>query len=138
MSDFRPLAELSATRFETVAILRKMAAASRQLAELKGVAASIPHQGILVNTLGMQEAKDSSAIENIVTTHDELFRDAAFPEAAGSAAAKEVLRYRQALEVGFDAVSATGLLTVNHVLEVQRELERNDAGFRKVPGTVLK
>src|SRR5215210_3786944 len=108
MSDFRPLAELSATRFETVAILRKMAAASRKLAELKGVAASIPNQGILINTLGMQEAKDSSAIENIVTTHDELFRDDVFPDQERGGAAKEVLRYRQALRVGFAAVHRSG------------------------------
>jgi Fic family protein len=64
----------------------------------------MPNQGILISTLGLQEAKDSSAIENIVTTHDELFRDAAFPEAAAGAATKEVARYRQALRVGFDAV----------------------------------
>lgn len=133
-----PLHRLDPGRFETPAILKQLAGASRQLAELKGVARSIPNQGILINTLGMQEAKDSSAIENIVTTHDELFRDDAFPEAAGSVAAKEVLRYRQALWVGFNAVRRTGLLTNNHVLQVQAELERNDAGFRRVPGTTLQ
>ena len=133
-----PLTDLDPARFDTPSILKGLAAASRQLAELKGVSASIPHAGILISALGMQEAKDSSAIENIVTTHDELFRDAAFPEETGSASAKEVLRYRQALKVGFDAVSATGLVTINHILQVQQELERNDAGFRKVPGTVLK
>jgi hypothetical protein len=63
---------------------------------LKGVASSIPHQGILINTLGMREAKDSSAIENIVTTHDELFPEDVFPGISGSPAAKEVQRYRQA------------------------------------------
>ena len=133
-----PLTDLDPSRFETTSILRMLATASRQLAELKGVSASIPHAGILINTLGMQEAKDSSAIENIVTTHDELFQEGAFPGEAGSASAKEVLRYRQALKVGFKAVRATGLLTINHILEIQRELERNEAGFRKVPGTVLK
>jgi Fic family protein len=133
-----PLIDLDPTRFDRPDILKGVAAASRQLAELKGVTASIPHAGILINALGIQEAKDSSAIENIVTTHDELFRDAAFPEEGTSPEAKEVLRYRQALKTGFDAVSATRLLTVNHILKVQEELERNDAGFRKVPGTVLK
>jgi Fic family protein len=133
-----PLTDLDPARFNTPSVLRALAAASRQLAELKGVAASIPHAGILINALGMQEAKDSSAIENIVTTHDELFREGAFPEEGGSASAKEVLRYRQALRVGFDAVSATGLLTINYILQIQQELERNEAGFRKVPGTVLK
>ncbi len=132
-----PLTDLAPARFDTPAILKGLAAASRQLAELKGVSAFIPHAGILINALGMQEAKDSSAIENIVTTHVELFREGTFPEEAGSASAMEVLRYRQALRVGFDAVSATGLLCINHILQVQQELERNDAGFRKVPGTVL-
>lgn len=131
-----PLHALPAGRFATPAILARLNAASRQLAELKGVASSIPNQGILVNTLGLQEAKDSSAIENIVTTHDELFRESLADRASG--AAKEVARYRQALRVGFDAVAGTGLLTNRHVLAVQAELEQNRAGFRKLPGTVLK
>lgn len=138
MTPLLPLDQLSAERFETPAILKKVASASRQLAELKGVAASIPNQGILINTLGMQEAKDSSAIENIVTTHDELFRDAAFPEHLRNPGAKEVLRYRQALAVGFTAVRQSGLLTTNHILDIQAELERSSAGFRKLPGTSLK
>jgi Fic family protein len=137
-SSILPLETLDPSRFDHPAVLKKLASASRHLAELKGVAASIPHQGILINTLGMQEAKDSSAIENIVTTHDELFKDDAFPEDAVNPAAKEVLRYRQALRVGFDAVRETGLITVNHILAVQAELERNSAGFRKLPGTALK
>ncbi len=116
----------------------RLAAASRQLAELKGVASSIPNQGILINTLGLQEAKDSSAIENIVTTHDELFRNAVFPAQAASAAAKEVARYDQALHIGWQAVVETKLLTTNTILRVQKELEQNDAGFRKLPGTSLE
>lgn len=111
-----PLASLSPARFETAAILKKLASASRQLAELKGVAAAIPHQGILINTLGLQEAKDSSAIENIVTTHDELFREGAFPDSSGSPAAKEVARYRLALNIGFEVVRTERLLTCNHIL----------------------
>jgi Fic family protein len=133
----RPLQDLDPRRFETAAILKRLAAASRELGELKGAAASIPNQGILINTLGIQEAKDSSAIENIVTTHDELFRDDAFPEDGGPAA-KEVMRYRQALWTGFQAVRDTGLLTNRDVLRIQAELEHNDAGFRRVPGTTLK
>ncbi|HXC25613.1 MAG TPA: Fic family protein [Gemmatimonadaceae bacterium] len=138
MTRILPLDRLSPARFETPLILKKVATASRSLAELKGVAASIPDQGILINTLGMQEAKDSSAIENIVTTHDELFRDSVFPEGTSNLAVKEVLRYRQALTVGFAAVQQNGLLTVNHILQIQGVLEQNTAGFRKLPGTVLK
>jgi Fic family protein len=138
MPDLRPLEQLQATRFDQPAILKKLATSSRRLAELKGVAASIPNQGILINSLGLQEAKDSSAIENIVTTHDELFRDDVDPDAFANPAAKEVLRYRQALRIGFEQVRATGLLTANHIATIQGELERNNAGFRKLPGTALK
>ena len=138
MTEIRPLTDLRATRFERPDILKRLNAASRVLAELKGVAASMPNQSILINTLGMQEAKDSSAIENIVTTHDELFRAAAYPEAATGSATKEVARYRQALRVGFEAVKQTHLLTNNHVLQIQAALEQNNAGFRKLPGTALK
>lgn len=132
------LEQLNPARFDTPAILKKLASSSRQLAELKGLAASIPNQGILINTLGLQEAKDSSAIENIVTTHDELFKDDVHPEAFANPAAKEVLRYRQALRYGYEQVRVTGLLTVNHIVGIQGELERNNAGFRKLPGTALK
>lgn len=138
MTTILSLKHLPPQRFDTPAILKKLALASRKLAELKGVAASIPNQGILINTLDMQEAKDSSAIENIVTTHDELFQDDLFPENLQNAAAKEVLRYRQALRVGFDSVCAAGLLTVNHIIQIQAELEQNNAGFRKLPGTALR
>ncbi len=132
------LSSLQPERFERADVLKGLNAASRKLAELKGVAASVPNQDILVSTLGLQEAKDSSEIENIVTTHDELFREAVFPQAIGNAAAKEVTHYRQALRVGFGLVRSSGLLTNNHILQIQEELERNRAGFRKLPGTSLK
>jgi Fic family protein len=133
-----PLTRLDATHFESPAVLKAVARAGRKLAELKGLAASMPNQGILINTLALQEAKDSSAIENIVTTHDELFRSDAFPEALSNPAAKEVRHYIAALRVGFRLVKNTGLLTANYVVEIQAELEQNNAGFRKLPGTALK
>lgn len=138
MPSINPLEQLDAARFDTPAILKKLAISSRRLAELKGIAGSIPHQGILINTLGLQEAKDSSAIENIITTHDELFKDDVLPESFANPAAKEVLRYRQALRVGFEQVRQSGLLTANHIIGIQAELEQNNAGFRKLPGTALK
>ena len=138
MPALTPLEQLKPARFETPTILKKLASSSRKLAELKGIAASIPNQSILINTLALQEAKDSSEIENIVTTHDELFKDDVLPESFANPAAKEVLRYRQALRVGFEQVRGSGLLTCNHIIEIQGELERNNAGFRKLPGTALK
>lgn len=138
MADLLPLSRFDVSLLETKAIYRKTADASRQLAELKGVSASIPNQGILINTLALQEAKDSSEIENIVTTHDELFKDNLFPEFGDNSAAKEVRHYVQALRVGFEIVKADGLLTNNHIKLIQAELESNTAGFRKLPGTALK
>ena len=138
MSVVAPLTELTPERLETRAVLRRAAAAGRRLAELKGASAAIPDQTILINTLTLQEAKDSSAIENIVTTNDELYRESLFPELGNDPAAKEVRRYGQALRTGYDLVTATGLLTNNHILQIQAELEENTAGFRKLPGTTLK
>lgn len=132
-----PLQALDPARFETPAILKQLVASHRHLAELKGVAMSMPNQGILINTLVLQEAKDSSEIENIVTTHDELFREVAHFGTGGGQAAKEVSRYVQALRVGFDAVRQSGLLTLGHILQIQEVLERSRAGLRKVPGTAL-
>lgn len=132
------LAQLDPAQFDTPAILKKVATASRKLAELKGLAASMPNDGILINTLAMQEAKDSSAVENIVTTHDEIFRSDAFPALSANAAAKEVRHYVQALRVGHELVVKTGLLTCNHIVQIQAALEKNHAGFRKLPGTSLK
>ena len=133
-----PLEQLTAERFDAPEILKKLASSSRCLAELKGVAGSIPNQGILINTLGLQEAKDSSEIENIVTTHDELFKGEVLPEAFANPAAKEVMRYRQALHLGFKETKKTGLITINNIISIQSELERNNAGFRKLSGTALK
>lgn len=133
-----PLDAMDPARFDTPAILKALASSSRALAELKGLVASIPNQNILISALALQEAKDSSEIENIVTTHDELFKGALQAEPGTGPAAKEVLRYRQALQTGFALVRESGLLTANHLIAIQAELERNHAGFRKLPGTALR
>jgi Fic family protein len=122
---------------ETKLVLKAVAKAHRYLAELKGLALSIPNESILINTLSLQEAKDSSEIENIVTTHDELFKADLFAETS-SPPAKETALYAQALREGFFKVKETGLLVNNQILEIQQSLEQNRAGFRKLPGTELK
>jgi len=133
-----PLQELDFSRFETPAILKSLVSSSRCLAELKALAQSVPNPEILLNSLVLQEAKDSSEIENIVTTHDELFREALQSDPNANAATKEVARYRQALQIGFQRVRDTGFLTLNHIREIQAALEKNRAGFRVHPGTVLQ
>ena len=123
--------------FESVEVLKKLARAHRYLAELKGLARSIPNEGILIDTLTLQEAKDSSEVENIVTTHDELFK-AGVGDLRGTPAAKGVRDYSTALKLGFSKVRSTGVLRLNDILEIQALIKRNNAGLRRLPGTTLK
>lgn len=123
---------------ETKKVLKALPSAHAALAELKGIASTIPDQSILINTLGLQEAKDSSAIENIITTHDDLYKSELNLEAFKSLQAKEVQNYIAALKKGFELTKETGLLTNKSILKIQEILEDNKAGFRKLPGTALK
>jgi len=123
---------------ETRRVLKRLPAAHRALAELKGIGSTIPNQTILLNTLGLQEAKESSAIENIITTHDELFTAELKLAGWQSAAAKEVQNYAEALKTGFNLIQQTEMITANHILKIQSVLENNEAGYRRLPGTVLK
>ncbi|MDQ7059187.1 MAG: Fic family protein [Ghiorsea sp.] len=123
---------------ETKAILKKTILAHKALAELKGVAASMPNQSILINTLSLQEAKDSSAIENIITTHDDLYRSDHAQRHFMTHSAKEVHHYAEALRLGFERIRQTGLLTNNDILAIQADIEQNQAGYRKQSGTALK
>ncbi len=129
-----PLAE----DIESKAVLKKCAKAHQALAELKGIVATIPNESILINTLSLQEAKDSSAIENIITTHDELFQSDNLAQQFASLAAKEVFNYATALQDGFKQVKQRGLLTSNDIKTIQAAIEQNNAGFRTQSGTTLK
>lgn len=122
---------------ETDAVLRALVPAHRYLAELKGLARSIPNEGLLISTLSLQEAQSSSEIENINTTQDALYKYQIQPQNADPVS-KEVAHYAEGLEARFQQVRTSGLLTLNTILTVRAGLEGNDAGFRKTPGTVLK
>lgn len=121
---------------ETVPVLRQLAKSNRALAELKGYADTIPNKNILLNAVMINEAKDSSEIENIITTHDELYK--ALSQSSGaSLEAKEVVNYRSAIWEGYQLVLEKGILTVNMIVSIQGIVEGNQAGIRKLPGTVL-
>ena len=123
---------------ETIPILRHLAKASRHLGELNGLCESLPDPHLLINTIVLQESKDSSAIENIVTTQDELYK-AATEETTTSNAAKEVLSYREALYTGLDKMKAQkNLLLTNTMVEIVQTIKQNKAGIRNTPGTALK
>ena len=122
---------------ETKAVLKQLARASRALAELKGYADTIPNKHILLNAVMINEAKDSSGIENIVTTHDDLYK-AMSAHSAASPVAKEVFSYRTALWQGYELVKMREMLATNMIVEIHGVIEKNRAGIRKLPGTVLR
>lgn len=122
---------------ETKAVLKKAISAGRALAELKGLGQTIPNQAILIDSLILQEAKASSEIENIITTNDALFK--AFSAKSGKidSATKEVLRYRQALWEGFNALKKRPLST-NLFVSLFQTIKQSDASIRMMPGTAIK
>jgi Fic family protein len=123
---------------ESTEILRHLAKASRHLGELNGLCTSLPDPQLLINTIVLQESKDSSAIENIVTTQDELYK-AATEEETASHGAKEVLSYREALYVGLERMKTQkNLLVTNTMVEIVQTIKQNKLGIRNIPGTALK
>lgn len=125
-------------KVETLRILRETNKATAALAELKGIANTIPNQSMLVNAIVLQEAKGSSEIENIITTQDELYKALTINKSNISPETKEVVNYRKAIFRGFDLIKKQGFLRVNDIIEIQHELIGNNAGIRSMPGTVLK
>lgn len=122
---------------ETPNVLRELIKAHRHLAELKGIAKTIPNEGILISTLALQEAQSSSEIENIITTQDALYKYQ-IQESVSDPVTKEVANYAKALNLGYRRIKDQEALTLNSILAIQEALENNKAGFRKTPGTVLK
>ncbi len=123
---------------ETKVVLKQVIKANKMLAELKGTVKTIPNQSILVNTLILQESKDSSAIEQIVTTHDELFKYDVHHPNQFSLETKEVQYYASALHYGFGKVQKTGVITSNLLIDLVKIITKRDKGFRNTPGTTLK
>ena len=112
--------------------------ASRRLAELKGLASTLPNQSIFVNTIALREAKASSAIENIFTTDDELYRALSYQEDDYlEGPAKEILHYREALWRGYQRVVAEKMLTIDTIIDVYREVKRTHDGIRPYQAEVV-
>ncbi len=123
---------------ETIPVMQSAIRANKALAELKGLAQTIPNQSIFINTISLKEAQYSSEIENIVTTTDELYQAFSVSDGMMTQSAKEVLRYRNALWQGFAQLKKRGVLTTSVMNEIQATLLENNAGIRSLPGTGLK
>lgn len=121
--------------FDSIIILKQLLNTHKALAELKGFSDVIPNKNILINVAMINEAKNSSEIENIITTHDELYKAMSGAKVTGPS--KEVINYRKALWSGYELVKQNGFISTNMIITIQSIIENSDAGIRKVPGTVL-
>ena len=139
MHHHKKLDKLPPTRekVETLKILRQLSKSSNALGELKGIAQTMPNQAMLVNAVVLQEAKDSSEIENIITTQDELYKALA-TKAKQPTQVKEVINYRKAIFLGFDILKKQGFLKLKDIEFLQKTIIENNAGIRSLAGTVLK
>jgi len=118
---------------ETIEIHRQTNKSTASLAELKRFASTIPNQAMLINAIVLQEAKDSSEIENIIITQDELYKELTVNKTHISPGAKEVINYRKAIFYGYDTAKSQGFLIVNEIVGIQQELILNTAGVRSTP-----
>ena len=124
-------------KVETLNILRQLSKSSKALGELKGIAHTMPNQAMLINAVVLQEAKDSSEIENIITTQDELYK-ALSTNSKQTANVKEVINYRKAIFIGHELLTNQGFLRIKDIEFIQKTIIENNAGIRTMPGTVLK
>lgn len=124
--------------FSDVSVLEKLAESSRALAELKGMATTLPNQSIFVNTLSLREAKASAAIENIFTTDDDLYRAIPWQNDRGiDGPAKEILHYREAIWKGYANVRSRGRLNMDDVVDIYRIVKEAHDGIRPYQADVV-
>lgn len=128
---------VSKDKIETINILKAECDAVSALSELKGIANLIPNQSILINAIVLQESQDSSKIENIITTKDDLYKALSETASKIDASTKEVMFYREALYEGFNKVKSHGFISINDIIDIQSILVQSRQGFRTLPGTQL-
>lgn len=134
-NDLAPLPPV--TEIESFAVLKKTILASRALSELKGAIIKLPNPTLFINAICLQEAQASSAIENIITTQDELFKATVSDRAIENNATKEVIHYKDALWYGLTQLDKKPLLTTNLFVAIMQIIKENQSGIRNTPGTKL-
>jgi len=123
---------------ESKVVLKKVISASRALSELKGAITNLPNPNLFIDTINLQEAQASSAIENVITTQDALFKAFVAYKKIKDPATKEVIHYKDALWHGVNYLKKRPMLNTNLFIKLVQIIKENDAGIRNVPGTQLK
>lgn len=126
------------SEIENIVILKKTISASRALSELKGAITNLPNPTLFIDTINLQEAQASSAIENIITTQDELFKASIADKKNDNPATKEVMHYKDALWYGVAQIEKRPILITNLFISLVQIIKENQSGIRNTPGTQLK
>lgn len=121
----------------TVEILKKLSIANSNIGELKGIINVLPNPNLILSLINVGESKDSSAIENIITTYEDIFKELITKKSI-SKASKEVANYKRAIEQGYKELGEKGFISINSIVNIQSIIEPNMGGIRKLPGTVIK
>jgi Fic family protein len=120
---------------ETKRVLIQLNKANNKIGELKGITSTLENPKILLNVITLGEAKDSSEIENIVTTYDELYKE--ITEYSINPSSKEVLNYRSSINQGFEILKKQGFISINNIIDIHKIIEPNVGDIRKIPGTEI-
>lgn len=120
----------------TIDILKKLNIANNSIGELKGLVNILPNPNLILSLINVSESKDSSAIENIITTYEDIYKELV-TKVTVSKASKEVLNYKKAIEYGYKELNNKKFISTNSIVQIQELVEPNKGGIRKLPGTVI-
>lgn len=120
----------------SIDILKQLSITNNNIGELKGVLNLLPNPKLILSLILISESKDSSAIENIVTTYDEIFKEIVSKNPSGGKP-KEIVNYKKAIEHGLKLLRENQFISTNILIEIQSRIEENKGGIRKLPGTVI-
>lgn len=118
-----------------IEIFKALIEANSKLGELNGILNTLPNPNLILNAVILGEAKESSDIENIVTTFDEVFKEITLKNQ--NASSKEVVHYKEAILYGYNKVIKNGFISTKLIEEIHHIIEPNVGGIRKIPGTVI-
>lgn len=122
--------------YNDIDVLKALNSANNKIGELNGIINLLPNPNIILNAVILGEAKESSEIENIVTTFDEIFKEITLK--VNNTASKEVVNYRQAILNGYKFIKDNGFISSRMLIDIHHIIEPDVGGIRKIPGTVIK
>ena len=119
---------------DDIEILKLLNIANYKIGELSGILNLLPNPNLILSLINIGESKDSSEIENIYTTYEDIFKVMVAKKDLSSSA-KEVLNYKNAMDFGFLELASNGFISTNSLVSIQAKIEMNQPGIRRISGT---